>query len=358
VPADVPQPTAAAPTNIPAVVVPVPTATDAAPADPNAAAAEPQSVAPVRLATAGGAMPETAPPVPTTPSAAPPLPATGAADAAVTAERQIAPKLDASKKADDAHPELLANASPADAEPTVQGTNGETPHSERPSESQDGAPHKVGSKELDTSAETPKPAHHEVKPETVAQQHDDTAAAKALADPLQPLSLQSHPLRAEGATLPAHAAASPDASAAPSVAVPVSGLAVEIAARAQDGKNRFEIRLDPPDLGRIDVRLDVDRAGNVTSRLVVDRVETLDILRRDAHQLERALEQAGLKTGDNSLQFSLRGQSSPGTDRNNRDGPLPNSAQIVVPDDDLSAVEATRGYGRWFGLGGGVDIRV
>ena len=48
--------------------------------------------------------------------------------------------------------------------------------------------------------------------------------------------------------------------------VPVTGIAVEIVTRAQDGLRRFEIRLDPPELGRIDVRLDVDSSGKVTSR--------------------------------------------------------------------------------------------
>src|SRR5262249_35481774 len=57
----------------------------------------------------------------------------------------------------------------------------------------------------------------------------------------------------------------PPASASAAL-VPVAGLAVEIAARAQAGRNRFEIRLDPPELGRIDVRLDVDASGQVTSR--------------------------------------------------------------------------------------------
>ena len=91
--------------------------------------------------------------------------------------------------------------------------------------------------------------------------------------------------------------------------MPLEGLAVEIAARAQGGRNRFEIRLDPPELGRIDVRLDIDRSGQVTSRLVVEKAETLDVLRRDAHQLERALQDAGLKTSDNGMQFSLRDQA-------------------------------------------------
>jgi hypothetical protein len=140
---------------------------------------------------------------------------------------------------------------------------------------------------------------------------------------------------------------------APAVLVPIAGLAIEFAARLQTGRNRFEIRLDPPELGRVDVRLDVDREGNVTSRLVVERSETLDLLRRDASQLERALQQAGLKTADNSLQFSLRDQPSARQHDDN-----PNRARVIVPDPDLTPAESGRIYGRMLGLGGGIDIRV
>ena len=138
-------------------------------------------------------------------------------------------------------------------------------------------------------------------------------------------------------------------------AVPVAGLAVEIAARAQSGSNRFEIRLDPPDLGRIDVRLDVDKGGNVTSHLVVEKSATLDLLRRDAPELERALQQAGLKTDDGGLQFSLRDQQFAGRDDNR---PTP-AARVVVPDAELPPIESVQSsYGRWSRLDGGIDIRV
>jgi chemotaxis protein MotD len=137
-------------------------------------------------------------------------------------------------------------------------------------------------------------------------------------------------------------------------AVPVAGLAVEIVSRAQDGLHRFDIRLDPPELGRIDVRLDVDRDGNVTSRLVVERVETLDLLRRDAPNLERAFQQAGLKTSDQGLQFSLRDQAFSGRDN---DANTPAMARIVLAD-DIEPIETQRHYGRLAGLGNGVDIRV
>ena len=136
-------------------------------------------------------------------------------------------------------------------------------------------------------------------------------------------------------------------------AVPVAGVAVEIVSRAQDGLRRFDIRLDPPELGRIDVRLDVDNGGNVTSRLTVDRPETLDLLRRDAPQLERALQHAGLNT-EGGLQFSLRDQNFA-----NRQQTPQNAPTFIIPDDEPAAAEAARrGYGRLIGLGGGIDIRV
>jgi len=157
----------------------------------------------------------------------------------------------------------------------------------------------------------------------------------------------------------ANAAAQQPASAAGNEstqpATPIAGLAVEIAARAQDGQNRFEIRLDPPELGRIDVRLDIDRSGQVTSRLVVDRPETLDQLRRDSAGLERALQDAGLKTAQNGLQFSLRDQGSAGRDYSN---PSSDTARLVVADPDPSPVEIpANAYGRLMRTGG-IDIRV
>lgn len=145
------------------------------------------------------------------------------------------------------------------------------------------------------------------------------------------------------------------ATAETSAAVPVAGLAIEIAARAQSGHSRFEVRLDPPELGRIDVRLDVDHRGHVTSRLVVEKSETLDLLKRDAPELERALQQAGLKTGDGGLQFTLRDQAFAGRD----DRSAAETARVVVPEAELAPVEIVRsGYGRLLRLDGGLDIRV
>jgi flagellar hook-length control protein FliK len=142
------------------------------------------------------------------------------------------------------------------------------------------------------------------------------------------------------------------------VPVPIAGLAVQIVTRAQEGLKSFEIRLDPPELGRVDVRLDVDRGGHVTTRLTVDRVETLDILRRDSANLERALQQAGLKT-DGGLEFSLRDQSLAHRDQSQPEQQNGTHSRLIVTEDEVAASEAARrGYGRLLGLGTGLDIRV
>ncbi|MCC8943319.1 flagellar hook-length control protein FliK, partial [Bradyrhizobium sp. Arg68] len=145
---------------------------------------------------------------------------------------------------------------------------------------------------------------------------------------------------------------------AQAAAVPLSGLAVEIAASAKSGKSRFEIRLDPAELGRIDVRIDVDRNGQVTSHLTVERPETLQMLRQDANQLQRALDNAGLSTGNSGLQFSLRDQSQSGQN-NNGQQPNPNAHRLIVSEEEnVPAAVAGRSYGRATGAIGGVDIRV
>ena len=158
------------------------------------------------------------------------------------------------------------------------------------------------------------------------------------------------------------ASTAPATTTEPATAIPIAGLAVEIASHATAGKNRFEIRLDPPELGRIDVRLDVDREGKVTSRLVVDRPETLDILRRDAPALERSLQLAGLKTADDALQFSLRDQSQGGFGSQNpysNNGSPASAARIIIPDRELPPVDTHAvAYNRVRPTSTGVDIRV
>jgi flagellar hook-length control protein FliK len=186
--------------------------------------------------------------------------------------------------------------------------------------------------------------HRAVAAQVQSDTPDVNQAASAIQQPQAP-----------SATIPA--ATQLTVNAATAAAVPLNGLALQIAVFAQSGKSRFEIRLDPAELGRIDVRIDVDRHGQLTSHLTVEKPETLAMLRQDAPQLQRALDNAGFKTGDGGLQFSLRDQSSSGQNAGDQTGR--NAQRLIISEDDSSpASVAGRTYGRMSGSGSGVDIRV
>jgi hypothetical protein len=139
--------------------------------------------------------------------------------------------------------------------------------------------------------------------------------------------------------------------------VPLAGIPVAIVAHAEAGEKKFEIRLDPPDLGRIEVQLNVDSSGRATSHLIVDRADTLDLLRRDAPALERALQSAGLTTDEGALQFSLRHQPFAGRDQG-APAPVTPPSRAAATEDVAPIDTALRRYGPPMGLGSGIDIRV
>ncbi len=93
--------------------------------------------------------------------------------------------------------------------------------------------------------------------------------------------------------------------------LPAHTIAFQIARSFSNGVNRFEIRIDPPELGRIDVRLDMSVDGRAQAHLTVERAETLDLMQRDARVLERALADAGLDLDRDGLNFSLKDQGDP-----------------------------------------------
>ncbi len=84
-------------------------------------------------------------------------------------------------------------------------------------------------------------------------------------------------------------------------------VAAHIGHAVRDGQNEFKIRLDPPELGRIDVKLEMHQDGRVSALLAADNEQTLQLFERHHGLLERALQDAGLKTDAGSLSFTLSG---------------------------------------------------
>ncbi len=95
-------------------------------------------------------------------------------------------------------------------------------------------------------------------------------------------------------------------------------VAVEIQKAVNAGKDHIRVRLNPAELGQIDVSLKVRHDGTVKAVVTTDRPETFDLMQRDARGLERALQDAGLKTDAGSLTFNLRGGDQHGPNNGQR----------------------------------------
>ena len=139
-------------------------------------------------------------------------------------------------------------------------------------------------------------------------------------------------------------------------------LAAHIVRNFHQGQRQFEIRMDPPELGRVDVKLHVNSNDNrVHAILSAERPETLADLQRSARELERALADAGLDLSENGLQFEL---SQGGDDTADHFGPSGDGFAVysdAAPSGagaDPAAGPMTRLYG--FALSGasGIDVRI
>ncbi len=87
-------------------------------------------------------------------------------------------------------------------------------------------------------------------------------------------------------------------------------LALRIQTAVSAGQDRISVQLHPAELGRIDVQLDIAEDGRLRGAILAERSEALDLLQRDIRLLERALNDAGLKTDSGSFSFDLREQSA------------------------------------------------
>jgi len=122
-------------------------------------------------------------------------------------------------------------------------------------------------------------------------------------------------------------------TAATAAAVPLNGLALQIAVSAQSGKSRFEIRLDPAELGRIDVRIDVDRHGQLTSHLTVEKTGNAgDGCARMRRNCSARSTMPGSRPATAGLQFSLRDQSSSGQNAGDQTGR--NAQRLIISEDN------------------------
>jgi flagellar hook-length control protein FliK len=132
-------------------------------------------------------------------------------------------------------------------------------------------------------------------------------------------------------------------------------VAREIVRRFDGANTRFELRLDPPELGRIEVRLDVSRDHRVTAVVAAESPQALAELVRHARELEQALQSAGLELADNGLSFDLRQSEREFVDSLDSQGGRA-SAETEEQTTTTTAVARPIGYERWRGVR--LDMRV
>ena len=116
-------------------------------------------------------------------------------------------------------------------------------------------------------------------------------------------------------------------------------LPLQIQRAVANGRDHITIQIVPHELGRIEIKLDFDRSGTINTVIAADRPQTLELLRRDAGGLERALQDAGFKTDGSSLSFNLQGDQRQQY-QNQQNNPGPAAWQAATPVAD----EAERSY--------------
>jgi flagellar hook-length control protein FliK len=83
-------------------------------------------------------------------------------------------------------------------------------------------------------------------------------------------------------------------------------LGVEIARKVDAGEDMLRVRMNPAELGRVEVTLAFDDKGRVQATMRAESQHTLELLRQEAPDLGRALDQAGIRSDASSFRFESR----------------------------------------------------
>ena len=107
---------------------------------------------------------------------------------------------------------------------------------------------------------------------------------------------------------PASRIASASSPHRPPTSAATEQVSVHLKKAVENGDTKLRIQLRPHELGRVEVKLDIAGDGRTKALILAERPETLELLQRDSRVLERALQDAGLKTDQSSLSFDLQGR--------------------------------------------------
>ena len=195
-------------------------------------------------------------------------------------------------------------------------------------------------------------------PGPLSEDRDEPALRAEAADPSPTLSGAAPAVETRSSAL-AGGEAAPLAPRAG--AETIAALAAQMARRLDDGVTRFDLELNPGDLGRVDVRLEIDASGGIRAAFTFEDAHAAGELGRRADELQKSLESAGFNLSG-GLTFDVSGDRSQGRSpawADARDGrsPAPSTPERETgregPSDITEALS-----GRRIAARAGVDIRI
>lgn len=154
------------------------------------------------------------------------------------------------------------------------------------------------------------------------------------------------------------AAAKAQRTSAPVPPAPMQ-VAVQVQRAVGNGLERVSIQLRPVELGRIDVQMEFGGDGVMRAKFIAENPQTLELLQRDFKTLGKALEEAGIRTDNSSLSFSLRDDSR-SANQNQQQGKSARSGGtgFTLDADAVIEPQATAERYQRVAAAGRVDVRV
>ncbi len=187
-----------------------------------------------------------------------------------------------------------------------------------------------------------------------AQNNAQTKSAETPFQPVQeaPAPMQTaSPLQAPSSHAPTQVLQPSSEQSASRAAPATAQVGREIIRRFNGHNTQFELRLDPPELGRVDVRLEVGRDHRVTATISADTPQALAEMARHARELEQSLQSAGLELAHNGLSFDLRQGS--GEERETAAEKGGGQVSALTPEEEMQTIAPRArpvGFERWRGV--------
>lgn len=85
-------------------------------------------------------------------------------------------------------------------------------------------------------------------------------------------------------------------------------VAVQITKALKNGTDKIKIQLSPSELGRVEIKMELTADGRAMAVVHAESKDTMELLRRDASELQKALADAGIDLDSDDLEFTYSGQ--------------------------------------------------